>query len=59
MIKAIFSILALAVGLTALMLFSGYLDYRRDMNTCLEAGGIVIKTSNGLKCIPRGEVKLI
>ena len=59
MIKAIFSILALAVGLTALMLFSGYLDYRKDMNACLELGGVVIKTSTGLRCVPRGEIKLI
>jgi hypothetical protein len=59
MIKAIVSILCLAVGLTTLILVSGYIEYRKDMNTCLEAGGVVIKTSNGLKCVPRREIRLI
>lgn len=59
MLKGLLAFFGLAVALTVLALLSGYLDYRRDMNTCLDAGGIVIKTSHGLKCVPRGEVKLI
>lgn len=59
MIKAIVSVLGLAVGLTALALLLGYVDYRRNMNECLEAGGVVIKTAHGLKCVPRGNVKFI
>lgn len=59
MIKAIVSVMLLAMGLTVLVLLSGYLDYRRDMNQCLEAGGVVIKTAHGLKCVPRGNVKFI
>ena len=59
MFKAIVSVLALAVGLTVLALLSGYIEYRKDMNMCLDQGGIVIKTSHGLKCVPKGEIKLI
>ena len=59
MIKGIVAFMCLAVGLTILALLSGYLEYRKDMNTCLNDGGVVIKTSYGLKCVPRGEIKLI
>lgn len=56
MIRAVVSILALAVGLTALALLSGYVDYRRSMNACIDSGGVVIKTTQGLKCVPTGKV---
>ena len=59
MIKAIVSVILLAIGLTVLALLSGYIDYRRSMNQCLDAGGVVIKTAHGLKCVPRGNVKFI
>jgi len=59
MFKALVSVLLLAVGLTILVILSGYLKYRNDMNTCLEAGGIVIQTGHGLKCVRKSEVNLI
>ena len=59
MIKAIIAVLALATALTLLAIGFGYLEYRKNMNSCLDAGGIVIKTNAGLKCVPRGEINLI
>lgn len=59
MFRAILYVLGLAVALTVLALLFGYVEYRKSMNACLNAGGIVIKTSQGLKCVPRGEIKLI
>lgn len=59
MIRAIIAVLALATALTLLAIGFGYLDYRKRMNSCLEAGGIVIKTGAGLKCVPKGEINLI
>ena len=59
MFKAIMSVLALAVGLTLVVILSGYVDYRKEMNTCLESGGIVVKSTTGLKCVPKGRIQYI
>ena len=59
MIKAIMSVLALAVALTLVIVLSGYADYRKEMNACLESGGLVVKSATGLKCVPRGRIQYI
>lgn len=59
MFKAILSIVLLAIAISVLAWVAGYFDYRSNVNNCLAAGGIVIKTSQGLKCVPRGEIKFI
>ena len=59
MIKGIVAFICLAVGLTVLVLASGYVEYRKRMNACIDHGGIVIKTSHGLKCVPRGEIHVL
>ena len=59
MFKAIMCILGLALALTLVVILSGYVDYRKEMNTCLESGGIVVKSTTGLKCVPRGRIQYI
>lgn len=59
MFKGIVSVLLLAAGLTGLALAFGYVEYRKNMNSCIEQGGLIVKTSHGLKCVPRGEIRLI
>ena len=59
MLKAIMCILSLALALTLVLILSGYIDYRKEMNTCLESGGVVVKSTNGLKCVPRGGIRYI
>ena len=59
MIKAIMSVLALALALTLVIILSGYVDYRKEMNSCIESGGLVVKSATGLKCVPRGRIQYI
>ena len=59
MFKAIMCILGLALALTLVVILSGYVDYRKEMNTCLDSGGIVVKSTTGLKCVPRGRIQYI
>ena len=59
MIKAVVTVSMLILGLSSLALVTGYVKYRSDMNACIDSGGVVIKTAAGLKCVPRGEIKVI
>lgn len=59
MFRAILYVLGLAVALTVLALLFGYIEYRKSMNACLNAGGIVVKTATGIKCVPRGKIQYL
>lgn len=51
LISAVTAVAFLTAFLAVLSLSTGYFEYRKNMNDCLQDGGKVVKMSAGLKCI--------
>lgn len=59
MIKHLLVAVGIIVALLSTAYATGYFEYRERMNLCLNNGGIVIKLTSGIKCVPTSEVKLV